>query len=148
MFFIALFVFYQYYSNTVSMDVGEIQNIRRDAQSISNFIMSGGYPEEWNSTNVDEIGIAEDNFRLNDAKLANLTEMDYDKTRGLLNTQYDYYLYFMDKNKQEANISAYGKPGINITNIEEIEDPKKIVTLSRFVFYNRNIYRMVLYVWD
>jgi len=148
MFFIALFVFYQYYSNTVSIDIGEVQNVRRDAQSISNFIMSGGYPEDWNSTEVGEIGIVDDNFRLNDAKLSNLTEMDYDTTRELLNTKYDYYLYFMDKNKQVANISAYGKPGINMTNIEEVEDPKKIITLSRFVFHDRNIYRMVLYVWD
>lgn len=148
MFFIALFIFYQYYSNTVSIDVGEIENVRRDAQTISNFLMSPGYPANWNSTDVGQIGIVEDGFRLNDSKLANLTAIDYDTTRKLFNTKYDYYFYFINKENEVANISAYGKPGINITNIEEVENPKKIVSLSRFVFYNKNVYRMVLNVWE
>ena len=148
MFFVALFVFYQYYSNTTSMDIGEVQNVRIEAQAISNFLMSEGYPENWNSTNVQRIGIVDQNFRLNEAKLNELALMEYSTTRGILDTKYDYYLYFLEKNGEAANITAYGKPGINSTNIEEIENPKKIVSLSRFVFYDRKIIRMVLNVWD
>jgi len=148
MFFIALFIFYQYYSNTVAIDVGELQNVRRDAQALSEYLMSSGYPADWNETNVEQIGLVEEGYRLNESKLGNLTVLNYDDTRKLFNTKYDYYFYFIDKNNQVANISTYGKPGINMTNVEEVEDPKKIVTLSRFVFYERNMYRMVLYVWD
>ncbi|MFH1210859.1 MAG: hypothetical protein V1645_03000 [archaeon] len=148
MFFIALFVFYQYYSNTSTMDVGELQTIRRDAQAISNSLLSEGYPENWNDTEVERIGIVDEGYRLNESKLTSLTAMDYPTTKSILNTRYDYYFYFLDTNEQTANISTYGKPGVNMTNVEEIEDPDKIVTLSRFVLYNNKIERMVIYVWD
>jgi hypothetical protein len=147
MFFIALFVFYQYYSNTTSMDVGDIDNVRIEAQAISNFLMTEGYPENWNSTNIQRIGIVDQNYKLNETKLAELTSMDYKTTKDLLNTKYDYYIYFLKNNGELANISSYGKPGINSTNLQEIENPKKVVSLSRFVFYNRKINRMVLNVW-
>ncbi len=148
MFIITLVIFYQYYSNTVAIDLGEVESVRRDAYMISNFLMSEGYPADWNSTSVEHIGVVEENFRLNNSKLQTLTTLDYDTTRRLFNTKYNYYFYFLDKNKQVANMSTYGKPGINMTNVEEIEDPNKIVTISRFIFFERKIYRMVLYVWD
>jgi hypothetical protein len=148
MFFVSLFVFYQYYSNTTSIDIGDVQNVRIEAQAISNFLMSEGHPENWNSTNVQRIGIVDQNFRLNESKLNELALLEYSTTRGILDTKYDYYFYFLEKNGEIANITAYGKPGINSTNLEEIEDPKKVVSLSRFVFYNRKIIRMVLNVWD
>lgn len=148
MFFIALFVFYQYYSNTISIDLGEVKTLRMDAEGISNSLMSEGYPPNWNILTDDDdilqLGIVDDGFLLNDTRLARLKTLDYKDTRKLLNTKYDYYFYFLDKDK----VIKEGYGGIASPSDIETQNPKKIVTLSRFVFYDRNIYRMVLYVWD
>lgn len=148
MFFTALFVFYGYYSNSASSSTGSIDHMRRDAQSVSSFLMSEGFPINWNSTSVERIGIVDSGFRLNSSKLDSLTNVDYEVAKNLFNTKYDYYFYFSDNLNGIANISSFGKPGVNVSSLETQENPDKVVSLSRFVFYDNHIYRMVVYLWE
>lgn len=148
LFFTALFVFYGYYSGSVSEKTGDLENLRREAQGISNFLMSEGYPSNWNSSNVERIGIVDSGFMLNSSKLESLASMDYYSSKSLLNADHDYYFYFSDSANNSSNLPSFGKPGINSTSLDGLENPDRLVSVSRFVFYDKHLYRMVIYLWE
>lgn len=138
----------------------EYNSLISEAKTISDYLVGTGYPSDWNETNVVRIGLADDNNVLDTLKIStfeNMTKNDYDNTRNLLRTKYDYIIFFRDYNQNILNLTGekfIGKPGVNITNIDS-QNPKHLKKISRYVVkkdgsinVSAQIIEMVIYVWS
>ena len=88
-----------------------------NARSISSTLVLSGYPDDWNSSNVLMIGIA-DGQRLNFTKAKRLKQLNYSSTKRSFATFYDYYIYFSDNNDNVLNVNGLcgiGHPEVNST---------------------------------
>lgn len=150
-FFVSLFFFYQYYVNAYSAKGGDITPLIQTSRTVSESLIEAGYPEGWNSTNVVMIGLTDGNQRMDYNKLSYFSEIDYEESKKLLNTQFDYLIFFYDSNGVIASIddiSSVGKPGVTYDNVIEHENPEKLIKVSRFLIYKSDVYRMELYLWS
>ncbi|MEM4260439.1 MAG: hypothetical protein QXG00_04340 [Candidatus Woesearchaeota archaeon] len=90
-------------NNLVSSDFDEIY---QDGKFISDNLMSEGVPNNWSNDKVFRIGLLSNN-KLNTTKVLNMTKLDYGNVKTLLNTRYDFYIYFADKYNNVLNISGF-----------------------------------------
>lgn len=145
----ALVYFFNSEINLLETDQNTMDELKREANMVADFLMSSGYPSGWEPSNVLEVGIVDKN-RVNSTKLEYLADMNYNTSKSLLKTKYEYYLFFEDNNGvkwYDAGKEGIGRPGVNSTNIEEVSDPKHLIKVIRFVVYNSEPARMVAYLW-
>jgi hypothetical protein len=145
-FSIGIVVFYAYSINGPGESEENMQNLFYDGEIITNTILSEGYPINWNETNVDKIGLLTDN-KINKTKLEyfyDLTQKDYEKTKLIFNTKYNYYLFF-DKNItiNSNSIEGIGKPGINKNNI----NTENLIKITRITVFENKPATAYLYIW-
>lgn len=146
----AILVYYKTTTNLSDQDETLLDDLLIDAKSISSSLMSQGYPYNWIEDNVVRIGITSDN-RINETKLEQFSRIPYNNSRKLFGTAYDYYVYFRDRNNNiipfNESLEGIGKPGVNSTNIQTLENPKKLVKVTRLVIKKSDIVKMVIYLW-
>ncbi len=155
-----ILIFFSFYTNQNIGTENIENNVMSETKTITDYLTTKGYPDDWNSTNVVRIGFTDNDYTLMLGKLelfSNMTRDDYDKARTLLKTKYDYIIFFTDYNGNVLNITNQkfiGKQGINNTNIESLESPTHISSITRFVVLRDNnnssvrIIEMVTYVWS
>ena len=133
-----------------------------DLKTISSSLVLEGYPLNWTNADVQRLGITDGTSRVNQEKLTQLINLDYDNRKSLLNTQYDYYIFFKN-NGCLINISddfGIGHSDVGIDDLGGIcngftEDsidlsdinPKNIVKIERLLIYNSEIISLVIYLW-
>jgi len=146
----AILIYYKTTTNLSDQDEELLDDLLIDAKSISNSLMSQGYPYNWIEDNVVRIGITNDN-RINETKLEQFSRIPYNDSRKLFGTAYNYYVYFRDRNNDiipfNETLEGIGKPGVDSTNIQTVEKPKKLVKVTRFVIKKSDIVKMVIYLW-
>jgi len=162
-------IFYSYSSN--SNQGSSMEDIVRDAKTASGYLISPGYPKDWNSSNAIIIGLTNDDGRIAVSKLNSFSDMQYSAVRSLLNTKYDFFVYFADKSGCFIKIGSsgenygYGHPDADVVNAGSSDScsmadaknmtlnlsdiaPEKVVKIERFVILNSTIARMVLHEWQ
>lgn len=146
----ALFIFFKYSINLSNIQEITLKELVIDAKTVSNYLVSEGLPKDWNTSNVISIGLTDGNYQLNTTKLGNFSQLDYITTKSMFSVVNDYYIFFTDKNDTTViinEIEGIGKPGINRTNLDALEDPSDVLKVFRFVLYNSTIIKMGIYVW-
>ncbi|MBD3252167.1 hypothetical protein GF386_00355 [Candidatus Pacearchaeota archaeon] len=148
-FIFVLSVFYIYSLNQSGGEINIIETLIYDGNLITNSIFSEGHPVEWNETNVTKIGILSDN-KINETKLEsfyNLTKNNYDKTKILFNTKYDYY-FFIDPEFSfyDGKKEGIGKSGITRKNANQTST--NLIKITRFTVYKEKPVTAYLYIWD
>jgi len=145
----AILIYYKAVTNLSEQDEALLDDLLIDAKTISGSLMSMGYPYNWSKDNVVRIGISDDN-RINETKLEQFSRIPYKDSRKLFGTIYDYYVFFRDRNNNimpfNESLEGIGKPGVNSTNIQIIENPKKLVKVTRLVVKDLDIAKMVIYL--
>ena len=143
-------IYYKNITNLSDQDEELLDDLLIDAKLISNSLMSSGYQTNWNSDNVERIGIT-DNNRVSESKLAEFSKISYKESKKLFGTVYDFYVFFTDRDNNVVQINSslegIGKPGVNSTNIQIVENPKKLVKITRLIVKESNIEKMVIYLW-
>lgn len=141
-FIIGVILFYIYAFNYSSGSEDSYNSLSYDASIIADSLLSEGYPREWNSTSVVAIGISSSN-KINQTKLErfyNLSIQDYERTKYLFNTQYDYYLNFSEPLQ------------INGVNVEYIghksASQENIVKVSRITIYKNKLVNFDVILWE
>ncbi|MBA3064152.1 hypothetical protein FP803_01810 [Candidatus Woesearchaeota archaeon] len=146
----AILIYYKNITNLSDQDEELLDDLLIDAKSISNSLVSQGYPYNWNKDNVVRIGIT-DNNRINETKLEQFSMIPYNEGRKLFGTAYNYYVFFRDKDNNilpfNESLEGIGKPGVNSTNIQTVENPKKLVKVTRLIVKESDIKKMVIYLW-
>ncbi len=146
----AIILFYVYavnFSDDAQVALTEMQN---DGKFVSSNLLSEGSPRNWNLTHVEVPGISNRN-RINQTKLdlLYLVNQDYNKTKRLLNTRFDYYFFFNQPlTANNTLLDGIGKPGLNRTTIISIENPRNIVKTQRYVIYQNEPAVLTLYLWE
>jgi len=137
----AILIYYKSATNLSDQDEALLDDLLIDAKSISGSLMSQGYPYNWSKDDVIRIGIS-DNNRINETKLEQFSKIPYKDSRKLFGTAYDYYVYFKDRNNDivpfNETLEGIGKP---------VENPKKLVKVTRLVVKKSAIAKMVIYLW-
>jgi len=145
MIFSAAIVFFYFYSFNYTNETEDmLQILTYEGNYIADAIMSSGSPTDWTNETVQEIGI-EDDGKINETKFErffNLTQSDYNKTKTLFQTRYDYYFFL--KNESIMGSEGIGKPGTNSTNIQA----SNLIKVTRFTIYKNKPTTVYLYIFE
>ena len=146
-FMLGILIFFLYTLNTSPESEDKINSLTYDGNFIADSLLSDGYPANWDSSNVIRIGLTTDN-RINQTKLDefySFTTINYEKTKNILNTRYDYYITFSDDIKvyegtpSEQTIPYIGKISPN---------PSDLVKVSRVTIYKNKPITLYIYLWQ
>lgn len=149
-------LYFSFYTNQNIKENTDYSNLLSEAKTISDYLTTQGYPNDWNQTNVVRLGLFNSEKILDKSKLnsySNITTNDYYKTKEFLNTKYDYIMFFKAYNGSILNLSTikyYGMPGVNDTNID-LQKPRHLTKISRFIVEKNvtaQIIEMIIYVWS
>jgi len=157
-FIIALVIYYEYSTNLSKQEKGLLDEILADAKSISSSLVSAGYPFDWNSGDVERIGITNNDQRIDNEKLEEFYDMTYNQSRRLFGTRFDYFIFFKNKNNSIMKIDdecGVGNPNVvieesegNCISINITTNPKELVGIKRLLIYNSDVIKMEVYVWE
>jgi len=144
----ATILFYTFSLNYFSDSEDNFNLLKNDGELIMNHLLSEGYPQNWNQTNVVKIGLLS-NERINQTKLElfyNLTQTDYQKTKNLFLTKYDYFFSIENKNItiSVGQIRGIGKPRTIINKI----NATNLIKIKRISVYKEKPVTVYLYVWE
>ena len=149
LFLVGIVVFFTYTLNNSTEGYNEFETLSYDAKNIANNLMLEGYPENWNETNVEIIGISTNN-KINQSKLEELykivyTNNDYEITKDLFNTRYDYYIYFdFNMTINGTSVDGIGKPG----TIKDSIDSRNLIKITRFTIYENKTTPLYVITWE
>jgi len=138
---VAVTLYFQFTTSITDKTEAEINEMVLDAKTLSNALLSSGYPSPWNASNVQKIGLTDDNYRLNQTKLDLFFSMNASFIRSVFDTRFNIYFYLED---QQGNIIP-----INGTNSigEEGNSSSKLIHISRTAIHNSSIVKMVMQLW-
>ncbi len=124
-FVIATFIFsfmligyYAYTTNISNRDSIVLGDLISDAESMSSSLLLSGFPDDWDTTNVQSIGITNNNQRINRTKFNEFMKIGYNRSKKLFGTTYDYILYFLNESGDIQNVEGFcgtGNPLVNIS---------------------------------
>jgi len=141
----SLLLFYNFSINTVDLEKEDVESILLDAKLISGYLASSGHPEDWTADTVVSIGLTDGDMRLEEEKVkqfSNMASLDYANTQKLLSTTHDYNISF-----EKDNTSVEIKGVSSIGKDYKTDNPRNLLKVIRFVFYNSSIINMVVHVW-
>lgn len=105
LFTFTLVVYFSYTTNFQKQEKGSLEAMVKDAKSISSSLVLSGYPNDWKNKTVIRIGLA-DEQKLNATKVKNFKEMDYNRTRKIFATPYNYFVFFVNENGEVLNVNT------------------------------------------
>ena len=137
-----IITFYIYSINTVEETDLMINKLSYDGNIIANTLLLEGTPKNWTESTVISPGILSKN-KINQTKIDifyDLTQNSYNKTKILLNTRYDFYIFFSkDITANGQIIQGIGRAPVNQKNLIKIE---------RVAIYNDQALTMNIEVWE
>lgn len=142
-------MFFTYTLNNSTESYDTFETLSYDAETIAGNLMSEGYPKNWDSSNVEIIGLTTNN-RINQSKLEEFYNMiyvenNYTRTKNIFNTIYDYYLFFEENmTVGGASREGIGKPGTTLSSLES----KNLIRVTRFTIYQNKTIPLYLILWE
>ena len=115
---IILLIYFTYTTNLSSNDAGLLDDLLTDTKVVSSSLTSSGYPDSWDSDNVVRIGFTDNYNRIDNAKFNEFIKISYNKSKSLLGTTYDYFLFFVNESGDAVNVEGFcgtGNAAVNIT---------------------------------
>ncbi len=133
----------------------DFDNLKRQSLISSQYLLSEGFPANWNSSSVIVPGVLSDGV-FNSSKWLLLQSMSYDYYRPLIAGFYDFYAYLLYPNGSVINVSScgVGSPDVPVNNncvpdfsfVNNLND-KNVVRVLRIVNYNNTVASLILVLW-
>src|SRR3989338_341207 len=146
-FILAILFFYNYSFNYSNETEEIIELLSYKGDYIGDSIMSEGTPTDWSEGNVQKIGILTEN-KINQTKLEefyNLVQTDYNSTKVIFNTKYDYYFFLTNPmNIGGGQVDGIGKPGVTKDTI----NATNLLRITRFTIYENKPVTAYIYVFE
>ena len=105
LFTFTLIVYFSYTTNIQKEEKGSLDDMLTDAKSISSSLILSGYPTDWNNETVLRIGIAGEQ-EVNATKIKNFRGIDYNRSKKIFATVYDYFVFFTNSKGEVLNING------------------------------------------
>jgi hypothetical protein len=146
-FSLTLSIYYFYTINDRESTKENLDQLTHKGRLITEILLSQGTPTNWNEQQVTEIGLLT-NGKINQTKIEqfyNLSTNNYEKTKQLFNSEYDYY-FFLEEHIEtpQGIIEGIGKTGINKTNIEA----RNLIKIERITIHKNKPTTATLYIWE
>ncbi|MBN1377182.1 hypothetical protein JW949_02510 [Candidatus Woesearchaeota archaeon] len=142
-------------TNTAFGDDIDFENVEKEADYISEILMSQGFPENWNKSSVIRPGLLNREKTLDISKLNNFCNLTYPYTKTLFSIRNDYYFFFRDNSLNKTlNITKCGFGSGDIITDENCSfdlsllQYNDLVKIRRFLVYDSTIIEMDIYVWN
>ncbi|GIU69872.1 MAG: hypothetical protein KatS3mg002_1108 [Candidatus Woesearchaeota archaeon] len=142
-----------------SEDFNEIQ---RETEFLSQYLLSEGFPYDWNNETVIRIGLTTSK-KLNSTKMIELYNMDYERVKYLFGIRSNFFIYFsnasgniplfylINNNITESEGCGYGHSSVtkyyNGECIIEFNSYNDLTKITRLVSFNSSIVQLNLVIW-
>jgi hypothetical protein len=157
-FSIALVVYFRVFSNITDNPEILLEELGYDANVIAGSLGAKGYPENWDASSVQRIGLLTDG-QLDRAKLQQFEAMTFAATKTVFGTRFDYTVFFRDADGNVLNIEscAFGSPDIVVNPLTQFIcenvsvsslDTQHLVQSERIIAHEARLITMVVYVWQ
>jgi hypothetical protein len=143
-FSIVIITYFYYASHTEYSDETLISSLLSEAKTISNSLVTQGYPLNWTAANVTTVGITNGDFRINTTKLSAFNSWSYEERRGYLHTTKDYYFYLEYMNSTRFN-ELCTDPG---SGCVAWNTSYHLAQNTRLLIYDGSIVRVVLNIYQ
>ena len=141
-FLAGILIFFLYTINLTNQTEEILDTLLYDGNAIVNSLLSEGFPINWDTSNVQKIGLLS-NKKINVTKLENfntLAETDYLRTKAIFNTRFNYYMEFQENiTLSLGEIEGIGLKPLNETNV---------VQIKRVTIYKDKPATLSLQVWE
>src|SRR3989344_5202539 len=114
---IIIIIYFEYIGNLSNQNSDSLSELLAEAKIISSSLTGAGAPANWNTDNVARIGFVDAGNKINNAKYANLNQISYNKTKRLLGTTHDFFLFFENESQYVQNVEGYCGIGSKLVNI-------------------------------
>lgn len=142
--FSIMVVAYFYYVEHQEASDQNLENyLLSEAKSISSYLVTEGYPEDWTASNVSTVGLTNGKQRIDDDKLAEFNSWTYDERKANLHTTKEYYFYL-----QHLNGTIYNRQCIDMPTCTDWNGSEYLVSHERLLIHDSKIVRMKLYIYQ
>lgn len=121
--------------------------LKKEAEKISNYLVSEGLPKNWTIENVSIIGLAKENeIDINKLEMFGNLSINYTYVKGLFGIENDFVVFFEDNsdniiNFTSFNFTYFGYP--NITKHDVFNFSENTYTLVRYLIYRHSIAEII-----
>jgi len=135
-FFIAIVIFCAVISFFIILmpKQSEFGSLQKQADDLSEMLLTKGVPENWTVENVIIAGISENN-RIDPEKLSQLKSISYERQKSIFALKNDFFVEFGN----DVLIDSIGRPPLN---------PRNLAVVTRIVIYNNTLTKMKVEVYD
>ncbi len=157
-FAVALLIYIAYVSNYSVKNDGNFNEIVTSISTVSSSLVSAGVPSNWNLNNVESIGLTNNDHRIDADKLENFQDMNYNTSKKLLSTKFDYVMFLEDNSGVVLSINgkcSIGRQELIADYFGNCSAPNmslvaasNIVSDTRLLIYESKITRLKIYQWD
>ena len=114
---IIIIIYFEYMGNLSSQNSDSLSELLAEAKIISSSLTGAGAPANWDADNVARIGFLDAGNKINNAKYFNTNQINYNKTKRLLGTTHDFFLFFENESQHLQNVEGYCGIGSKLVNI-------------------------------
>ena len=143
---ITLFFVWEYtvYQNTEQMIFNEMEN--KALMTADMMIRTKGFPEQWNDSNVQLIGLADDENVLDETKMITFVGMDYENTKMILGIpSYEYFFQVVHLNGTQAQ--SQGTDLILGIDPTGLVNSSVVVPIERYVLFDHRVAKLRFMLW-
>ena len=143
-FSVVVVAYFYYVEHTEYSDDTLMSTLVAEAKTISNSLVTRGYPADWTASNVTTVGFTDGNYRINSTKLSDFNSWGYEERRGYLHTTKDYYFHLEYLNGTEFNKLCEDE----FAGCVKWNESQELVQSTRLLLYDGSVVRVVLYVFQ
>ncbi len=108
---VILVIYFTYTSNLSNQDEGLLDELIADGKTISSTLLLGGFPSNWTEDSVVRMGLTNNNNIINETLLLEAINVSYNRSKQLLGTKHDFFVFFEDKDGNIIKIQGYNGIG-------------------------------------
>lgn len=133
----------------------DLQDILDQTRTMSDELLTPGYPTDWTTGNVVRVGIAS-NQRIDQGKLDEMALMNYTLLRNLLRVKNDFFMFIDNGCLVQINgaygigdpLVTVGGSGCRTPSDITLPDPDTLIPMERLVVYNGEAAKLTIYIWN
>lgn len=139
-------------SNISDRDEQRLEELKSDSIVVAETFIGKGYPDGWNSANVQKLGLTDGSYIVNDTKVFEASRINYTGLKVFLGTRNEFFAFFQDKDGNIVNSGACGIGKLSVSNITSYICSNFSVQASMLARSERLVYRngtlkMIVYAW-
>jgi len=140
-FILAIGTYFEYRNNILTEESSLMADMIAEGKILSSGFVSGGIPINWTPTTVKQIGLTDNNYRINFSKLAMFDSMNISDVKDLYKLRNNYYVQFLDRDDSIIQINGTDGLGDQPAGYDER------VSMTRIVVHNHTIVKMRVDIW-